>query len=81
MGITSEGRIERRIKDDEDNSDGADEDDKDIPGPSASVVPSTSSMLKPAIPKLGMDDSGNSRKRNEQRDRFAGIKLIKKAKV
>lgn len=76
MGITSEGRIERRIKDYEDDGDDQSDDDKDIPGPSSS----TAVTLKPAIPKLGTDDNTSSRKRNEQKDRFAGIKLIKKAK-
>ncbi|CAO4370121.1 unnamed protein product [Caenorhabditis nigoni] len=76
MGITSDGRIERRIKDyDEDEDDDKDE-EKDIPGPSTSAA----SMLKPAIPVLGMEEATNSRKRFDQKDRFAGIKLIKKAK-
>uniref|UniRef100_A0A1I7T3E1 Splicing factor YJU2 n=1 Tax=Caenorhabditis tropicalis TaxID=1561998 RepID=A0A1I7T3E1_9PELO len=72
MGITSEGRIERRIKDDEEDDNDVDE--KDIPGPSSS------SMLKPSIPKLGMEDDANNRKRNQQKERFSGIKLVKKAK-
>lgn len=77
MGITSEGRIERRIKDSDDDEDDEEEDDKNVPGPS---TPSSSSMLKPAIPKLGMDEGTDSRKRFNQKDRFAGLKLIKKSK-
>ena len=77
MGITSDGRIERRIKDDEEDEDGEEEEDKDVPGPSTS----SSIVLKPTIPKLGMEETANTRKRFEQKDRVAGIKLIKKAKV
>lgn len=67
MGITEEGRIERRLKDEEDSE------DKDVPGPSV--------VLKPAIPKLGDDSGVASKKRNEQKERFAGLRIVKKAKV
>lgn len=76
MGITSDGRIERRIKDYADEEEPEANVDEDIPDPNVA----STSILKPVIPKLGMEDNANTRKRNEQRDRFAGIKLIKKAK-
>ncbi|CAP34533.2 Protein CBG16611 [Caenorhabditis briggsae] len=76
MGITSDGRIERRIKDYDDDEDDDKDEEKDVPGPSTWAA----SMLKPAIPALGMEEATNSRKRFDQKDRFAGIKLIKKVK-
>uniref|UniRef100_K7HB81 Splicing factor YJU2 n=2 Tax=Caenorhabditis japonica TaxID=281687 RepID=K7HB81_CAEJA len=79
MGITAEGRIERRLKDDEEDGD----DDEDVPGTSQTPATSSSStILKPPVPTFGeADEEKPSRKRIEQKDRFAGIKLIKKAKV